>query len=150
MKYVPSFSSPEPSFTEAAKSLTLILDHQEKVADMQAREKDDSADDAMMAKDPVGGIDFNPAVMHTEVERDGRGLSLPLPLPEDLLQYKNADGFIPIIINVAPINVPLLLGLADQDQPQHQNSEDSGNSPPEKFYREEEKPESPLTVSGLL
>jgi hypothetical protein len=29
----------------------------------------------------------------------------------------NIEGFLLVIINIAPVNVPLLLGLADEDQP---------------------------------
>jgi hypothetical protein len=42
---------------------------------------------------------------------------VPLPLPQQSIENINIEGFYPIIINVAPVNVPLLLGLTDQESP---------------------------------
>ena len=62
-------------------------------------------------KTPLGGIDFNPESLDLQIKRDGRGVALPVfKQPIDQI---NIDGFIPVIINITPINVPIFLGLID-------------------------------------
>ncbi len=65
-------------------------------------------------RDEVGGIDLNPELLDLQIRRDERGI--PLPLFEQPLGEMNIQGFIPVIINVTPINnLPLLLGVTDGD-----------------------------------
>ena len=59
---------------------------------------------------PLGGIDFNPEALDLQIRRDGDGV--PLPLPEQPVSNMKIDGFLPVIIHIAPANIPLLLGLA--------------------------------------
>lgn len=59
-----------------------------------------------------GGIDFNPAGMNLKIMRDERGV--PLPFFKQPVSAMNVEGFYPVILNVAPINVPLLLGMVDE------------------------------------
>ena len=55
----------------------------------------------------VGGIDLNPAQMNLQIKRDGNGVPLPVDMqPANM----DIDGFIPVIINVTPVDLPLLLG----------------------------------------
>jgi hypothetical protein len=54
-------------------------------------------------------------MMDLQIKRDGRGV--PLPLPEQPIEDINIEGFYPIIINVAPVSVPMLLGLSDAESP---------------------------------
>ena len=54
-----------------------------------------------------GGIDFNPQLMNLQIKRDGKGV--PLPLPQQPLHDMHIKGFLPIIINIQPVNLPLLL-----------------------------------------
>ena len=64
-----------------------------------------------------GGIDLNSALLDLQIKRDGNGVPLPIfNQPPDLLM--NIQGFLPVIINVTPVNVPLLLGLADTTDPE--------------------------------
>ncbi len=65
---------------------------------------------------PVGGIDFNSAALDLQIKRDGNGV--PLPLPQQTIQNMKIDGFYPVIINIAPVNIPLLLGQKTQKEPQ--------------------------------
>lgn len=71
-------------------------------------------------EDPdVGGINLDAAMMNLQIKRDGRGV--PLPVLQQPISTMQIDGFLPVIINVAPINIPLFLGLkedgtADNDQ----------------------------------
>lgn len=56
----------------------------------------------------VGGIDLNPTLLDLQIKRDGKGV--PLPLIQQPISTINIDGFLPVIINVTPVNLPLLLG----------------------------------------
>ncbi len=63
----------------------------------------------------LGGINLNPDLIKMEIKRDGKGIILPL----DQQPYFNAEieGLLPVIINVTPISIPLLLGLdADRQE----------------------------------
>lgn len=65
-------------------------------------------------QDRVGGIDLNPELLNLQIKRDASGV--PLPLIQQPLQDMQIDGFLPVIINIAPVaNMPLLLGLIDDD-----------------------------------
>ncbi|GEM_PF-4387928 len=73
-----------------------------------------------------GGIDLNPALLDLQIKRDGNGV--PLPLPQQPIKDMHIEGFLPVIINVTPItNLPLLLGIADEETPS--NAADSGSQP---------------------
>jgi len=62
-----------------------------------------------------GGIDLNPTNLDLYIKRDGNGV--PFPVWEQSIGNIRIDGFVPVIINVAPANIPLLLGLVDEDFP---------------------------------
>lgn len=82
-------------------------------------EKAKGRDSAMTAP---GGIDFNPKALDLNIKRDGRGLPLPVS-QQPIEMFENLDGFTPIIINIAPIqNLPLILGLKEEDQEQRELS----------------------------
>ena len=73
-----------------------------------------ASDEIRATKDEVGGIDLNPLLMDLQIKRDGNGI--PLPLPQQPVENMNIDGFVPVIIHIAPVtNLPLLLGLADTE-----------------------------------
>ncbi|MEW5895223.1 MAG: hypothetical protein AB1650_05660, partial [Candidatus Omnitrophota bacterium] len=60
----------------------------------------------------VGGIDLNPEYLDLKIKRDGNGI--PLPMPQQSIEQlrQQIDGFLPVIINVTPIqNLPMMLGL---------------------------------------
>ncbi|MBF0384700.1 MAG: phosphopyruvate hydratase [Candidatus Omnitrophica bacterium] len=58
----------------------------------------------------VGGINLNPALLDMQIKRDGNGV--PLPINMQQIQNMQIEGFIPVIINIMPVqNLPLLLGL---------------------------------------
>jgi len=68
------------------------------------------------ATDQYGGINLNPELLDMQIKRDGRGI--PLPIPQQPINDIKIEGFLPIIINVTPIeNLPLILGIADTDEP---------------------------------
>ncbi len=65
---------------------------------------------------PVGGIDFNSAALDLQIKRDDNGV--PLALPQQTIENMRIDGFYPVIINIAPIQVPLLFGMKIEEEPQ--------------------------------
>ena len=71
------------------------------------------------SRTPVGGIDFNPAALNLQIMRDGKGV--PLPLTQQPIEKMKIEGFYPVILNVVPSNIPLLLGLDTKDQKQKPN-----------------------------
>ncbi|MBI3601434.1 MAG: triose-phosphate isomerase [Candidatus Omnitrophica bacterium] len=62
-------------------------------------------------KTPLGGINLDPALLDLQIKRDGNGI--PLPLSQQPIGDMKIDGFLPVIINITPVeNLPLLLGVA--------------------------------------
>ena len=61
--------------------------------------------------DTKGGIDLNPTILSTEINRTGRGVIIPV-FKGAVPDLKGMEGFVPNIINVTPItNLQFLLGL---------------------------------------
>ncbi|MCA9393735.1 MAG: hypothetical protein KC900_05990 [Candidatus Omnitrophica bacterium] len=60
----------------------------------------------------VGGIDLSSGWLDLQIKRDPNGV--PLPVIEQPLDTIRADfeGFYPVIINVTPVNIPLILGMS--------------------------------------
>jgi len=86
--------------------------------ELAAREYLGRGDDAMTSvvksSDPFGGINLDPAMLNLQIKRDGKGI--PLPINQQPIGNMKIDGFMPVIINVTPINdLPLLLGLNDKE-----------------------------------
>ena len=63
---------------------------------------------------PVGGINLDPALLNMQIKRDGKGV--PLPVNQQPMLKMEIEGFVPVIINVTPVNLPMLLGVAEQEQ----------------------------------
>jgi len=66
--------------------------------------------------EPLGGIDLNP----NNLDLQTQGEQFEFQLPAGAIDFQNIhiDGFTPVIINVAPLtNLPLLLGLVDEERP---------------------------------
>jgi len=59
-----------------------------------------------------GGIDFNPELLDLQIKRDGHGV--PLPLEFQPVENMNIEGIFPVIINIMPVTVPMLLGLVGE------------------------------------
>ena len=99
---------------KAARTATLQLD-------ALVSGETEETDQAMLGEDKVGGIDLNPEFLDLKIKRDGNGIPLPmLQQPMELL--KEIEGFLPVIINITPVqNLPMLLGLdttaEDEDDP---------------------------------
>jgi len=80
-----------------------------------------------VSSSPVpGGIDFNPNNLDIQVQ--GERIEFRLPVDSIDLHNIRIDGFTPVIINVTPlINLPLLLGLVDDEEPE--DTENVGITP---------------------
>ena len=78
---------------------------------------------AFSASSPVrekkyGGINLNPNLIDMQIRRDGNGV--PLPVSEQPIGTMNIQGFIPVILDVAPAgNLPILqfLGQLQEGEP---------------------------------
>ncbi|MCK5580817.1 MAG: hypothetical protein KAJ18_06045 [Candidatus Omnitrophica bacterium] len=74
----------------------------------------------------VGGIDLNPDLLDLQIKRDGNGI--PLPLPQQPIQDMNIQGFFPVIINIAPISVPMFLGMDVDEKTDERQQRTADNS----------------------
>ncbi len=119
----PHLTHPEQFIADAAQK-TLSTIQSRKVAAIKASSADSYA--ALMTdkvngvinrieeQDRVGGINLDPALLDLQIKRDGNGIVLPLDQqPADM----KIEGVLPVIIDVRPINLPLLLGLTDDKPP---------------------------------
>jgi len=88
--------------------------------------------DQALAINP-GGIDLNPERMKLQIKRDGQGI--PLPASKQTIENIKIDGFIPIIINIVPINIPQLIGMVEKNKLQNEISLEYKNP----FFRKEEE-----------
>lgn len=70
---------------------------------------DKNASSTLKTEWNTGGINFNPATLDLQIKRDANWV--PLPMDQQPIFDMKIDGFSPVIINVVPVNVPLLLGL---------------------------------------
>ncbi len=61
---------------------------------------------------PIGGINFDSAMLNLQIKRDGAGVPLPL-IEQDMDLGMRVQGFLPIIINATPVSLPQLLGFSD-------------------------------------
>ena len=76
-------------------------------------------DKALLVEDrqfQKGGIDFNPSNLDLEVQNEGGSLKFEIN-PAQLQQLQNAPGFVPVIINIQPLqNLQLFLGVKESEQ----------------------------------
>ncbi len=80
-------------------------------------EPDGSFNAAMLGKrnDSVGGIDMNPNKL--DLETQGQGVDIQVPVNLENLQNMPLEGFAPVIIQIIPANLPLLMGLKEEEEP---------------------------------
>lgn len=60
-----------------------------------------------------GGIDLNGMNLELAIERDGKGISMPVPAHE-VIKWQDIQGFTPRIIDVKPLNVLPVLSEINQ------------------------------------
>ena len=71
-------------------------------------------DSALLGENAVpGGIDFNPRQMDLRIRRDTNGI--PLPLPQQPAEIMEIKGLTPVILNIIPADIPLILGLKEDE-----------------------------------
>lgn len=63
-------------------------------------------------ENPFGGIALDAAMLDLQIKRDGHGV--PLPVSQQHLDQINIQGFVPQIIEIVPVNLPVLLGLNEK------------------------------------
>ena len=56
----------------------------------------------------VGGINLDPRFLDLQIKRDGMGI--PLPVTRQPIYNIQIEGILPVIINIAPVDLPFLLG----------------------------------------
>lgn len=57
----------------------------------------------------VGGIDLNPNML--ELEKQGTGVDFNIPIDPQVIQSIQIDGFSPVIFQIVPTNLPMLMGI---------------------------------------
>ncbi len=67
---------------------------------------------AGQGRNEFGGINLNAELLNLQIKRDGNGI--PLPLPQQPIQNMKIEGFLPVIINIEPISIQLLLGVTEE------------------------------------
>ncbi len=90
---------------------------------------DQGAEDAAMITDTLqsnpGGIDLDTRNLDLQIQGQGLNLRYPPIRPEQMRQWR-IDGFVPVIINIAPVpSVPLMLGMTEDEINQAQSSDDT-------------------------
>ena len=73
---------------------------------------DVQASSSVVESKKLGGINFNPELLDLQVQRDDKGI--PLPLFQQSLENIQIEGVLPVIINITPIlNFPQMLGFSE-------------------------------------
>jgi transcriptional regulator with XRE-family HTH domain len=74
-------------------------------------QKSKDTNKAMIAVNPLGGIDMNAAHLKMQIKRDGRGVPLPFA-QQDMAQLSHLQGFYPVILSItSAANTSLLSEL---------------------------------------
>ena len=90
-----------------ANQAKALRDYDESVASL----KRSKGQDAALTTANYGGIDFNPDNLNLYIRRDEQGI--PLPVYQQIPEFMDIEGFVPIIIQIIPaINLQNLLGLS--------------------------------------
>ncbi len=61
----------------------------------------------------VGGIDLNPNML--DLQKTGKGIDINAPFDPAMLQNIQIEGFFPVIIQIAPTNLPVFMGARNID-----------------------------------
>ncbi|MCR4336561.1 MAG: hypothetical protein NUV91_01985, partial [Candidatus Omnitrophica bacterium] len=118
----------EPALDDAGKALHLVRRLLEALktgprkasGDAKADGTTPRDDEAMLIDDNgidpnvqpgYGGIDFNASNLNLQIKRDPDGV--PLPVFQQPIKDMKIDGFLPVIIQITPANIPLLLGAVE-------------------------------------
>ncbi|VAX36895.1 hypothetical protein MNBD_UNCLBAC01-1386 [hydrothermal vent metagenome] len=83
-----------------------------------------------------GGINLNPDAMNFQIKRDGNGV--PVPVFDQPLESIHIEGLVPVILNITPVNLPLLLGFDDMEPANDDTASDNESIPDAAFLKEEE------------
>lgn len=75
-------------------------------------------DKALPAEQDLGGINLNPNML--ELQTQGEGMDFDIPIDPQVIETIQIDGFSPVIFQIIPTNLPLLIGGAQSNQPGQQ------------------------------
>ena len=64
----------------------------------------------------TGGIDLNPDML--ELQTTGKGIDFNMPFDPKSIQSIQIDGFSPVIFQIVPTNLPMLIGIAESEAEQ--------------------------------
>jgi len=64
----------------------------------------------------VGGIDLNPNML--ELQTQGSGVDFDIPIDPQAIQTIQIDGFSPVIFQIVPTNLPMLMGVLEGEEEQ--------------------------------
>lgn len=117
MKFLKEIPEIKKEIIALAPFNTLAQDLQ-KVDEAMMSVKEKVAGHPLVVKErgEFGGIDLNRKHLDLQIRRDGKGIVLPFS-EQPIEALENIEGFIPVIINIAPVvNLPMLLGFADSEE----------------------------------
>jgi len=86
-----------------------LAERAQEVIEKKVKEKGESSSSLRRE----GGINLDPELLDLQIKRDGNGI--PLPVWDQPIESMKIEGFVPIIINITPVNLPLFLGLVDEN-----------------------------------
>lgn len=74
----------------------------------RSNEADNTITSSLIKSENPGGIDLNPNLLDFELR--GRGIDFAIPLDIEAIQSMQINGFSPVIFQIIPANLPLILG----------------------------------------
>lgn len=77
---------------------------------------------------PPGGIDLSSLFLDLKVKHDETGM--PLPVDEQPAELFHIDGLVPVILDIQPVSLPMLLGFNEEDASQGAEQEASVTEEP--------------------
>ena len=111
------------SISSSSNAESAVID-QDMIQKIVSQKAQPVRDEAMQAT--PGGIDLNPN--NLDLQTQGEGLKFNMSVESAELQNIDIDGFIPVIINIAPAtNLLLHLGLVDKDKPNQDAQDKTSN-----------------------
>ncbi len=98
--------SSSPLVTDEAQKDFVQADQLDSVIN-QGQDKGSVSSPAKTAEN-LGGIDFNPNML--SIEKQGQGIDFNVPVNLQTIQTIQIDGFSPVILQIIPTNLPMLMG----------------------------------------
>jgi len=113
----PAEETGEEGEAGSSKRLTTeeVVDQALTALQREAQPQESATDSAQFGqKEKVGGIDLNPNML--ELETQGQGTDFNIPINLQAIQSIQLDGFSPVIFQIVPTSLPLLMGLSEKEE----------------------------------